>query len=103
MRGPRPTVCTFPEDFLQEARDTVRRRTASVQAVQRSRLVLLLHERPELCNEAAAEHVGLSLRQVQRWRRRWGESDFSVEDRTGRGRKAVFFPTGPRTGLRHGL
>ena len=29
MRGPRPTPCIFPEYFLQEARKTVRRRTAS--------------------------------------------------------------------------
>ena len=44
MRGPSPAVCTFPAEFLQEARATVRRRTATVQAVQRFRLALLLHE-----------------------------------------------------------
>ena len=94
MPGPRPALCTFPDDFVQEARDTVRRRTAAVQVVQRYRLVLLLHERPSLRNEAAAEVVGLSPRQVQPWRSRWASGDFSIEDLPGRGRKPAFSPPG---------
>ena len=100
MRGPRPASCTFPADFLQEAHQSVRRRTAAVQTVQRFRLVLLLHENPTLANEIAAQRVGLSLRQVQRWRQRWGQGDFSVADREGRGRKATFSPDGSRLGDR---
>ena len=92
MPGPRPVLCTFPEDFLQEAIDTVGRRTVAVQTVQRFRLVLLLHERPSLGNDEAAAAVGLSARQVQRWRSRWATGDFSVEDHPGRGRKAAFSP-----------
>jgi hypothetical protein len=98
MRGPRPASCTFPEEFLQEARDTVRRRTASMQAVQRFRLVLLLHQEPTLANEAAAQCIGLSARQVQRWRQRWSGGDFAIADRAGRGRKPAFSPAGPRFG-----
>ena len=92
MPGPRPALCTFPDDFLQEAIDTVGRRTVAVQTVQRFRLVLLLHERPSLGNDEAAAAVGLSARQVQRWRSRWATGDFSVEDHPGRGRKAAFSP-----------
>jgi hypothetical protein len=98
MRGPRPAPCTFPLEFLQEARDTVRRRTASVQAVQRCRLVLLLHEQPLLAHEAAAQRLGLCARQVQRWRQRWTTGDFSIADRPGRGRKPAFSPAGSRAG-----
>jgi transposase len=94
MRGPRPASCTFPEEFLQEARNTVRRRTASVRSVQRFRLALLLRDEPWLCTEAAAQRVGLSARQVQRWRQRWTRGDFSVDDRAGRGRKPAFSPDG---------
>jgi hypothetical protein len=94
MRGPRPASCTFPQEFLQEARDTVRRRTASVQAVQRFRLVLLLQDEPTLANEAAAQRIGLSARQVQRWRQRWLSGDFAIADRVGRGRKPAFSPAG---------
>jgi len=77
---------------LQDAINTVRRRTASVQDVQRFRLVLLLHERPSISHEDAAEIVGLSARQVQRWRRRWAAGDFSIEDYPGRGKKPTFSP-----------
>ena len=68
MRGPRPVACIFPKEFVQDAMDTVRRRTASVRDVQRFRLVLLLHERPSISNDEAAATIGLSARQVQRWR-----------------------------------
>ena len=92
MPGPRPVPCTFPEEFLQEAHGTVRKRTATIQAVQRFRLVLLLHQQPELGSEAVAELIGMSPRQVQRWRSRWAAGDFSIEDLEGRGRKAAFSP-----------
>jgi hypothetical protein len=103
MRGPRPTPCSFPEYFLQEARTTVRRRTAAVRDVQRSRLVLLLHDQPDLSPDDAAPVVGLSARQVQRWRRRWVAGDFSIEDEQGRGRKPTFSPVGPCPCASHGL
>jgi hypothetical protein len=86
----------FPDDFLQEARDTVRRRTVSVQTVQRFQLVLVLQQHPSLSNQEAGEVVGLSARQVQRWRSRWVAGDYSVDDRPGRGRKAAFSPAGSR-------
>jgi len=94
MPGPVPARCNFPGDFVQEALNTVRRRTAAVQVVQRYRLVLLLHEQPGLRNEDAGTAVGLSPRQVQRWRSRWASGDFSVEDQPGRGRKPSFSPSG---------
>lgn len=103
MRGPRPAPCIFPERFLQVAMDTVRRRTASVQDVQRFRLVLLLHERPSITHEDAAEIVGLSARQVQRWRRRWAAGDFCIEDYPGRGKKPTFSPGRSGGHHRHGV
>lgn len=93
MPGPAAALCTFPEEFVQEALDTVDRRTVAVQTVQRFRLVLLLHEHPALTNDEAAALVGLSARQMQRWRSRWAAGDFSIDDRSGRGRKAVFSPS----------
>jgi hypothetical protein len=64
----------------------------SVQAAQRFRLVLLLHEQPAVANNVAAQLIGLSARQVQRWRRRWFLGDFSIDDLSGRGRKPSFSP-----------
>jgi hypothetical protein len=95
MPGPTPTLCpVFPEAFLQQARREVRRKTAPYQTVQRYQLVLLLHEHARLGHEEAGKRVGLSGRQVQRWRQRWMAGDFSVADRSGRGRQAVFSPVG---------
>jgi len=104
MPGPSPAPCTFPDDFVQVALDTVRRRTVTVQVVQRFRLALLLHGEPGMKNDKAAKEVGLSARQVQRWRSRWATGDFSIEDQAGRGRKPVFSPSGssvdPSDGVR---
>ena len=103
MPGPVPARCTFPDDFVQAALDAVGRRTAAMQVVQRYRLVLLLHELPSLRNEEAADIVGLSPRQVQRWRSRWASGDFSIDDRSGRGRKAAFSPAGSSDDPCHGM
>ena len=103
MPGPVPARCTFPDNFVQDALDTVRRRTAAVQVVQRFRLVVLLHEYPSLRNEEAAAAVGLSSRQVRRWRSRWASGDFSIEDQSGRGRKPAFSPAGSSVDSCHGM
>lgn len=103
MPGRKPVLCTFPDDFVQEALDTVHRRTVAVQVVQRFRLVLLLCKQPSVGNHEAAIHVGLSARQVQRWRSRWAAGDFSIQDYPGRGRKATFPPTRSSIGSSDGL
>ncbi|WP_088253569.1 helix-turn-helix domain-containing protein [Fimbriiglobus ruber] len=103
MPGPRSTPCKFPDDFVQEALDAVRRRTLPVQVVQRFRLVLLLHQQSELTNEAAAQAVGLSVRQIQRWRRRWAAGDFTIDDLPGRGCKPAFSPARSRAHPGHGV
>jgi len=95
MPGPSPSCCpVFPEDFLRQARRGTWRRTASHQSVQRFRLALLLQEHPSLGHAEAGQRVGLSGRQVRRWRQRWAAGDFSVDDAPGRGRKVAFSPLG---------
>ena len=104
MPGPLPTFCpAFPADFVQQARATIQRKTASHQTVQRAQLALLLHEAPQMGHDQAGHRIGLSGRQVQRWRQRWAEGDFSLDDAPGRGRKADFSPVGPRSGQSGGL
>jgi hypothetical protein len=95
MPGPVPTHCPlFPEAFLQHAHDTLRRRTAPHCLVQRARLALLLDESPHLGHGEAGDAVGLSGPQVRRWRQRWADGDFALDDLPGRGRKAHFSPPG---------
>ena len=93
MPGPSPALCTFPDDFVQVALDTVRRRTVAVQVVQRFRLVhCFFMSSPTMRNDKAAEEVGLSARQVQRWRSRWAAGDFSIEDQSWTRPQGRFFP-----------
>jgi Homeodomain-like domain len=104
MCGPLSAFCPrFPEDFLVGVHAILRRKTASYQLVQRCRLVLLLHENPYLGQEEAGRQVGLSGRQVLRWRQRWSAGDFSLDDTPGRGRKAAFSPPGTGRGQGHRL
>jgi hypothetical protein len=99
MPGPLSAFCpTFPDDFLAEARATLRRKTAPQQAALRCRLALLLHESPHLPQQEAGRRVGLSGRQVLRWRQRWAAGDFSVADAPGRGRTPRFSPPRPSGG-----
>jgi len=104
VSGPLSVFCPqFPEDFLETVRATSRRKTAPHHLVQRCRLVLLQHENPHLGQEEAGCRIGLSGRQVLRWRQRWAAGDFSVDDSPGRGRKATFSPPGTGRGQGHRL
>src|SRR5580658_3943363 len=103
MPGPKPACCNVPDYFLQAAVDTIHRRTVAVQDVQRYRLALLFHNQPLIASDEAAVLIGMSARQVQRWRSRWADGDFSIEDHPGRGRKASFSPSGSRIDSGHGL
>ena len=104
MAGPVPIFRpAFPEEFLADARAEVRRKAAAHRSVQRSQLSLLVHEHPDWDQERLGRQVGLSARQVHRWRKRWAAGDFSLEDVAGRGRKADFSPSGSRLGQGAGL
>ncbi len=99
MRGPLPSYRPeFPPTFLEQAAKIAQQRTVQYQLRQRATLVLLLHHQPFVSNLDAAEQVQLPLRSVQRWRRRWAIGAFSLDDESGRGRKAACPPFGPRLG-----
>jgi hypothetical protein len=58
--------------------------------VQRARLALLLHEQPDLRSPAAARRIGQSTAWVCKWRRRWVEQGFSLQDASRPGRPPQF-------------
>jgi len=70
----------------------VRHRTVQYQLRQRATLVLLLAQQPLLSKVEAAARVRLPLRSVPRWRHRWAQGDFSLDDEPGRGRQADCAP-----------
>lgn len=95
MSGPAPRYRpAFPPQFLAQAQDLVRRRTAVHQLHQRARLVLLLHQHPALSNVAAGARLDLHPNSVRLWRQRWAGGDFTLEDQAGRGCKPTFSPLG---------
>ena len=99
MRGPFPSYRPeFPPTFLEQAATIAWQRTVPYQLRQRAALVLLLSQQPLVSNSEAAQRVQLHPRSVRRWRHRWATGDFSLEDQSGRGRKADFSPSGPRAG-----
>ena len=99
MRGPLPSYRpVFPSTFLEQAEKTAGQRAVPYQLRQRATLVLLLYHQPLVSNLEAAQRVQLHLCSVQRWRRRWAQGDFALEDKPGRGRKAAFSPSGPGVG-----
>jgi hypothetical protein len=104
LPGPSPLYqpC-FPVDFLIEARLLSRRRTAPAPWRQRARLVVLLHDQPDISNVAAAKVVGLHPNSVRLWRQRWAKGDFDLEDQPGRGRKPTFSPCASGDHHRPGL
>jgi Homeodomain-like domain len=99
MCGPLPSYRPeFPSTFLEQAEQIARQRTVPYQLRQRAALVLLLSHQPLVSNSEAAQQVQLHPRSVRRWRHRWVQGDFSLEDKPGRGRKADFSPSGPCDG-----
>ena len=93
MPGPAPLDRpAFPDEFLDECRILVRRRTVPHGQHQRARLVLVLHESPDLSNVAAGALVQLHVTSVHRWRHRWACGDFSLADQAGRGASPPFPP-----------
>lgn len=98
MPGPSPLhQPDFPEDFLRQARALLKRRTVPFHLRQRASLVCLLCDSPDLPHEIAARHCQLQAITVRKWRKRWADGEFVLEDRSGRGRKPAFSPGG--TGL----
>ena len=81
----------FSEANLAEAQALANSQTAPHAQVQRARLALLLHERPDLRSPEAGRRLGQATSWVCKWRRRWVEQGFSLRDalRPGRPRRLL--------------
>lgn len=88
----------FTSAQVSEAERIAKKRSEFFSVVQRAKLVLLLHERPDLENPIAARQLGRHENWVRYWRKRWVTEGFSLTDKGGRGRKPAFSPTRARTG-----
>jgi transposase len=89
--GPPPTYQPrFSEAEIAQARSWACSQALPHAEVQRARLVLLLHEQPDLRSPQAARRLGQSTAWVCKWRRRWVEQGFSLQDAPRPGRPTQF-------------
>lgn len=99
MTGPAPTYRPrLTQEQVQECERLVRRQNAPQLQVARAKLALLLHAQPDLDSATAARHLGRHPNWVYGWRKRWATDGFALTDRSGRGRKPAFPPSGDRPG-----
>ena len=82
----------FTEAQLAEARRLAAKRSAPLRTVQRARLTLALAAHPEQSHEQIAAHCGLDRDTVYKWRRRWAQQEWSLEDAPRSGRPRTFSP-----------
>jgi hypothetical protein len=82
----------FTEEQLAEARRVAAQHSASHAQVLRARLALVLAENPSVAHEIAGERCGLKKHTVYKWRRRWCQQGWSLEDAPRPGRPSAFSP-----------
>lgn len=93
MPGLKPIYCpVFTEDQIKEAERISTKHSAPYNQVQRAKLALLLHERPDIENPVAGHLLGRHENWVRYWRKRWCHEGFSLTDKHRSGRKPAFSP-----------
>jgi len=80
----------FSEVELAEARAWASSQALPHGEVQRARLALLLHERPDLRSPEAARRLGQSPSWVRHWRQRWATEGLTLQDAPRHGRRSPF-------------
>ena len=93
----------FSDAEVAQARAWARAQAVPHGEVQRARLVLLLHQQPDMRSPEAPRRLGQSPSWVCKWRRRWVEQGFSLGDAPRPGRPQQFADLGAGAGDRHRL
>ena len=82
----------FTDEQIKEAARISKKHTAPHNLVQRAKLVLLLHEQPDIENPMAGRLLGRHENWVRNWRKRWCKQGFTLTDKHRSGRKPAFSP-----------
>ena len=78
---------------VEKAREVLRRRSSPHGQATRARLAVLLYENRAIENREAARLLGVHENTIRRWRKRWVEEGFSLEDKPRPGRPRSFSPS----------
>jgi transposase len=91
MCGPFPHYQPrFTAEEIAQAREIVRQYHGSHAKVQRAKMLLVLAEDPAICTPKLASLVGVHPNTAFKWRRRWTEEGFTLEDHPRSGRPPMF-------------
>jgi transposase len=77
----------FTVNQIEEAKRISNKHSAPHNIMQRAKLVLLLHQQPDMDNPQAARLLGRHENWVRYWRKRWATEGFSLSDKPRSGRK----------------
>ena len=83
----------FTVDQIEEAQRICNKHSAPHNMVQRAKLVLLLHQHPDIDNPRAARLVGRHENWVRYWRKRWPSRDFRCVINRAVGEHQLYRPT----------
>ena len=97
MSGPLPQYqpC-FTSQEVDQAQEIIRQRKAPHTQVQRAKMVLALAEDPSIAHQKLADTAGVSHPTAQKWRKRWAEEGFTLDDHPRTGRPPDFSPCASR-------
>jgi transposase len=92
MCGPLPHYQPqFTAHEIAQAREVVRQYHGSHAKVQRAKMVLVLAEDPSIGTPKLARLAGVHPNTAFKWRKRWTQEGFTLEDHPRRGRPLTFF------------
>ena len=104
MRGPPPQYQPhFSESELRQAGKIARKEHGSHAQARRALLAQELARDPGGSSREIGRRLGLHEQTVRKWRKRWAQEGFSLEDKPRPGRPKSFSPAGRRAGEGHRL
>lgn len=82
----------FTDEDIRQAQEVCRRHNSPQVRVLRARIALYLHEHPGALSPHVANALGVHEQTVRKWRKRWTQHGFSLEDLPRPGRPRRFSP-----------
>jgi len=91
MSGPLPRYQPqFTPEEIAQAREILGQHTAPYMKVVRAKMVVILSEEPSISNRVLADQVKVHYNTACKWRKRWTQGGFTLEDQPRSGRPAAF-------------
>jgi transposase len=80
----------FTKEQIKECGKIVQSRKESYTKVLRAKMVLELHNKPDISHPELSKRVGLAEVTVRKWRKIWATEEFRLEDAQRSGRPVTY-------------